>query len=94
MSKTKPTHKEAWNKEFDKKFTRKALGLKEKGKYMDGWFVRETTAKDLKDFIRSDHARIKKELLEKVKKIFPKNEPMTGNVVLLELEVLFKEVLD
>lgn len=48
----KPTkQKTDWEKEFDKKFTRKSKGLEDKEKYMDRWFVRETTSEELKDFI-------------------------------------------
>ena len=43
--------KQTWEKEFDKKFTRKNKGLEDKGKFMDRWFVRETTAEELKTWI-------------------------------------------
>ena len=50
----KPNNPNDWSSRFDKKFTRKCLGGKEKGQYMDKWFVRETTAKELKNFISSE----------------------------------------
>ena len=50
----KPNDSNDWSSRFDKKFTRKCLGGKEKGQYMDKWFVRETTAKELKVFISSE----------------------------------------
>lgn len=54
-------------KEFDKRFTRKSKGLENKGQYVDRWFVRETTAKDLKDFIRSLAFSIRKETIKEVR---------------------------
>lgn len=53
----KPNNPNDWSSRFDKKFTRKCLGGKEKGQYMDKWFVRETTAKELKNFISSELQR-------------------------------------
>jgi hypothetical protein len=54
----KETHPELkkrpeWEKKFDKLFTRKSKGLEDKGEYRDDWFVRETTSRQVKDFIRS-----------------------------------------
>ena len=56
-----------WSSRFDKKFTRKCLGGKEKGQYMDKWFVRETTAKELKNFISSELQREREKVLEEIK---------------------------
>lgn len=60
-----------WIKEFDKKFTRKSKGGENKGKFMDRWFVRETTTGDLKSFIRSLVAsaeqRGREEVIKKMK---------------------------
>jgi len=53
----KPNNPNDWSSRFDKKFTRKCLGGKEKGQYMDKWFIRETTAKELKNFISSELQR-------------------------------------
>lgn len=50
---TPPAKEESWVKEFDEKFTRKNKGYPDHGKYMNGWFIRETTAKQLKQFISS-----------------------------------------
>ena len=70
ISKTETT--KWWRKPFDKKFTRKSRGLEDKGKYMDRWFVRETTAKELKDFIDDVASRVKREERIKTLKWFQK----------------------
>jgi len=42
-----------WEKEFDKKFTRKSLGLKDKGEFKRKWFLRDDIkAEEMVDFIR------------------------------------------
>ncbi len=51
-----------WENEFDKRFTRKSKGGENKGKFMNQWFVRETTtAGELKDFIRSQLSKVREE---------------------------------
>ena len=55
-----------WEKEFDKKFTRKSKGLEDKGKYMDRWFVRETTSEELKDFISQLLLTQRQELIKEI----------------------------
>lgn len=54
--------------EFDKKFTRKSKGLENKGQYMDRWFVRETTARKLKEFIKKVYINAQKEGAKEMKK--------------------------
>jgi len=58
--------KKDWKIEFDKKFTRKSKGLKDKGKYMDRWFVRETTSEELKDFISQLLLTQRQQLIEEI----------------------------
>ena len=44
--------KTTWEKEFDKKFGRKSLGLETKGTYPDNFFIKEMTKQgDIKSFI-------------------------------------------
>jgi hypothetical protein len=52
--KTNTKQNNDWIKRFDKRFTRKSKGEEDKGKYRDDWFVRETTAEQLKSFIQSE----------------------------------------
>jgi hypothetical protein len=54
MTKTSQTMEER----FDKKFTRISMGGKDKGMYKRRWFVRETTAEQLLEFI---HQELKKQ---------------------------------
>jgi len=68
----KPNNPNDWSSRFDKKFTRKCLGGKEKGQYMDKWFVRETTAKELKNFISSELQRERERVIEEFAKIVDK----------------------
>ncbi len=51
IKKQKPKELE-WEKDFDKRWTRKSKGLKDKGKYRDDWFViHETISREVKQFI-------------------------------------------
>ena len=72
---TKPNKQNTdWEKEFDKKFTRKSKGLEDKGKYMDRWFVRETTSEELKDFISQLLLTQRQELIEEIEEIVGEDE--------------------
>lgn len=56
-----------WKEKFDEKFTRRSLGLEDKGRFRDDWFVRESSkSRDIKNFIESllaaERARIAGEI--------------------------------
>ncbi len=55
---------EKWEIAFNKKFVRVN---KQTGKKEEGWFVRETTAKELKDWVRSQIKAAREEEGEKIK---------------------------
>jgi len=59
---------------FNKKFTRKSKGLEDKGKYRDDWFVRETTSKELKQFLASELNLLHKEQEKEIKEIIGNND--------------------
>jgi hypothetical protein len=56
-SEAKMTNKDS-DKRFDEKFTRKNLST---GELEERWFVRETTAKELKSFLHQELDRARKE---------------------------------
>lgn len=80
-----------WEKEFDKKFTRKSKGLKDKGKYMDRWFVRETTSEELKDFISQLLSTQRQQLIKAIIKNL-KFYNWKGNIKTVELKEYLKSL--
>lgn len=80
-----------WEKEFDKKFTRKSKGLEDKGKYMDRWFVRETTSEELKDFISQLLSTQRQQLIKAIIKNL-KFYNWKGNIKTVELKEYLKSL--
>ena len=80
-----------WEKEFDKKFTRKSKGLEDKGKYMDRWFVRETTSEELKDFISQLLFTQRQQLIKAIIKNL-KFYNWKGNIKTVELKEYLKSL--
>lgn len=88
----KPTkQKTDWEKEFDKKFTRKSKGLEDKGKYMDRWFVRETTSEELKDFISQLLLAQRQQLIKEILKDLDFYD-WKGNIKTVELKEYLKSL--
>jgi len=88
----KPTkQKTDWGKEFDKKFTRKSKGLEDKGKYMDRWFVRETTSEELKDFISQLLLAQRQQLIKEILKDLDFYD-WKGNIKTVELKEYLKSL--
>lgn len=89
---TKPSKQKIdWEKEFDKKFTRKSKGLEDKGKYMDRWFVRETTSEELKDFISQLLSTQRQQLIKAIIKNL-KFYNWKGNIKTVELKEYLKSL--
>lgn len=88
-----PKQNNEWEKEFDKKWTRKSKGSEDKGKYRDDWFViHETISREVKSFILSEITKAKEEAhqqtLEDVLAIVGEDEeintlPMGGDMNLV-----------
>jgi lysozyme family protein len=86
--KSKPLQEEAWSKKFDK------LVIKNADKF-DGT-IGHKMYKDVKAFIRSDHARIKKEIEKRIKKEKLENMENYGdgwNNALAEVRQIIEEIL-
>ena len=75
---TLSTIKAEATKRFDNLFTRTSLGGENKGKKMDNWFVRETSAGELKAFILSEIDRAVGTVVGDIRQWAKENEPKHG----------------
>ena len=59
--KTPPKKSQEWEQKFDKLFTTISKGGDDKGEFKDNWFIEYITAKDIKNFIRTELANALRE---------------------------------